>query len=335
MNSEDRIEAFEKLGKYIHAIDEVEFQEIAQRAKNENPWFTPESLRQAFKGLTKYLDKSNLEKWLARYNLTSQKPKVVAVVMAGNIPLVGFHDLLSVLISGHMIQIKPSSKDTFLLTYFLKKLVEIEPRFESFITITERLRDFNAVIATGSDNSARYFEYYFGKYPHVIRKNRTSCAVISGFESNEELMLLGADIFTYFGLGCRNVSKIYVPENYDFDKLLKSWEPYQDVMMLHKYHNNYDYQKSILLINRIPFFDSGFVLLQESEKLVSPISVVYYESYKDWDTLLRRLDQDKEKIQCVVGNVKHASVKIGQAQSPELWDYADQVDILKFLESLN
>jgi hypothetical protein len=334
MNLDERIAAFEKLGNYISAIDEGEFANITQRAKNENPWFTPESVRSAFTGISKFLNDSSLKTWVAKYQLKATNPKTVAVVMAGNIPLVGFHDLLCVLISGHRIQIKPSSKDTFLLNWIVTKLLEFEPRFADYITIAERLKDFDAVIATGSDNSARYFHYYFDKYPHIIRKNRTSCAVLSGFETNEELTLLGADVFTYFGLGCRNISKIYVPEQYDFSKLLKCWQPYSTVMLLHKYHNNYDYQKSILLVNRIPFVDSDFILLQESERLVSPISVLYYEYYKSWDSVLKRLEQEGDKIQCVVGNVKPANVRIGQAQSPELWDYADQIDTLNFLENL-
>jgi hypothetical protein len=336
MNLEDRVAAFEKLGKYISAIDEVEFSNIAQHARNENSWFTAESIRQAFSGISKFLDRESLSEWLSHYNFSGKQSRVIAVVMAGNIPLVGFHDLLCILISGNAIQIKPSSKDTFLLKHILQKLIEFEPRFASLITLnTDQLKNFDAVIATGSDNSARYFHYYFAKYPHVIRKNRTSCAILSGFETQEELTTLGADVFSYFGLGCRNVSKIYVPEEYDFIKLLKSWEPHEHVLMHHKYHNNYDYQKSILLVNRVPFLDSGFVILQENERLVSPISVVYYEYYKSWENVLKRLDDDKDKIQCVIGNVKPATIKIGQAQSPELWDYADQIDILRFLEQLN
>jgi hypothetical protein len=334
MNLDERIAAFEKLGNYISAIDEGEFRNLALQAKNENPWFTSESVRSAFSGIVKLLNGSDLKTWVGNYNLTNTNPKTVAVVMAGNIPLVGFHDLICVLISGHRLLIKPSSKDTFLLTLLVSKLCEIEPRFADAVTMAERLKDFDAVIATGSDNSARYFHYYFDKYPHIIRKNRTSCAVLSGFESEEELTLLGADVFTYFGLGCRNISKIYVPEQYDFSRLLKCWQPYAEVMMLHKYHNNYDYQKSILLVNQIPFVDSDFVLLQESDRLVSPISVLYYEYYKSWESVLKRLEDDADKIQCVVGNVKPANVRIGQAQSPELWDYADQIDTLKFLENL-
>lgn len=335
MNLSDRITAFEKLGNTLHAIDEVTFNSLALHAKNENSWFTEESIKHALQGIIKLLDGEKLREWVAQYDLTLTEPKIIAVVMAGNIPLVGFHDLLCILVSGHRIMIKPSSKDTFLLKYIINTLNEIEPDFTAFITIADRLKNFDAIIATGSDNSSRYFEYYFSKYPHIIRKNRTSCAILSGFETEQELQLLGTDVFTFFGLGCRNVSKIYVPMEYNFSNLIESWIPYQHVMIHHKYHNNYDYQKSILLVNRIPFLEGGFVLLQENERMVSPISVIYYEYYKDWESLLKKLDDQKDKLQCIVGNVKPASVKIGQAQSPELWDYADQIDIIKFLQQLN
>jgi len=336
MNTQDRIETFAKLGDYLSAIDEAGFNTIVENARNENSWFTKESITSAIHGLIKYLNKTDLENWTSPYNLTTVKPKKVAVIMAGNIPLVGFHDFLSVLISGHDILIKLSSKDKVLLQHLIQKLIEIEPAFDARITFGELLlKNFDAIIATGSDNSARYFHYYFDKYPNIIRKNRTSCAVLNGSESNEALKTLGVDVFTYFGLGCRNVSKIYVPKNYDPTLLLQNWSSYEDITHHHKYHNNYDYQKSILLINRSPFLDSGFVMLQENERLVSPISVVYYESYEDEDALALKLTEAKEKIQCIVGHATPASVPFGQAQSPALWDYADQIDTLKFLESLN
>jgi hypothetical protein len=334
MNLTDRIAAFEKLGKYINAIDEAEFNEIALTARNENSWFTEKSVKQSLAGIIKFLDAEKLTIWTSKYDFSELKPKTVAVVMAGNIPLVGFHDFLCVLISGHRIKIKLSSKDTFLTKLIIHKLIELEPRFSNFISFAEQLKDFDAVIATGSDNSGRYFEYYFKKYPHIIRKNRTSCAILTGFESDEELSTLGKDVFSYFGLGCRNVSKIYVPKEFDFPKMLKSWEGYQDIMIHHKYHNNYDYQKSILLVNRVPFLESECVLMQESTKLVSPISVLYYEYYDQWNDVLRRLAEDADKIQCIVGNAKPATVKIGTAQSPELEDYADHIDTLKFLSRL-
>lgn len=334
MNTEDRIEAFEKLGKYLAAIDKDEFKSLAGNAKNENSWFTEQSIQSAFEGLKHYLRPEHLRAWVSRYNLTNVNPQTVAVIMAGNIPLVGFHDFLAVLISGHNIQIKPSSKDTLLLTYLAQKLIAIEPRFSTRISFAEQLKNFNAVIATGSDNSSRYFQFYFGKYPHIIRRNRTSCAVLNGRESKEELHALGHDVFSYFGLGCRNVSKVFVPANYDLSHLLQSWEPFHDIIHHHKYHNNYDYQKSIMLVNRAPFLDSGFVMLQESEKLVSPIAVVYYETYEDEGALALKLTEARDKIQCIVGRTTPGAIPFGQAQSPALWDYADQVDTLKFLENL-
>ena len=254
--------------------------------------------------------------------------------VAGNIPLAGFHDLLSILVSGHALMAKLSSKDSVLPTFLADKLVEIEPKFAPAISLVPRLRGFDAVIATGSDNSARYFQYYFGKYPHIIRKNRTSCAILEGTENDEELRLLGKDVFSYFGLGCRNVSKIFVPEDFDPVRLVNAWDVYVDIIHHHKYHNNYDYQKSILLVNKIPFYDSGFVILQENEKLVSPISVVYLQRYTNLDALTTHLDEIEEKVQCIVGKTRPANVPFGQAQEPELWDYADAVDTMKFLEEL-
>lgn len=335
MNLEERIEAFAKLGSFLHAIDNETREEIIRNARNENAWFTDKSINLAFDGIIQMLDPAKLRAWTSRYDLDPKQVRTVATVMAGNIPLVGFHDFLSVLIGGHQIQIKPSSKDLFLLKFLIRSLTGIEPRLAERITVVDMLKNFDAVIATGSDNSARYFEYYFSRYPHIIRKNRSSCAILTGFETNEEFATLGKDVFSYFGLGCRNVSKVFVPEQFDFAKLFKNWSAYEDVILHHKYHNNYDYQKSILLVNNEPHLDSGYLLLRESEGLVSPISVLFYEYYSTWDGLCSRLESEKEKLQCIVGNAKPATVKIGSAQSPEVWDYADQIDTLEFLEKLD
>jgi hypothetical protein len=335
MVSEDRIKAFEKLGNYLSAIDRDELLMLSERARNENPWFTTDSVSLALSGTINYLNGNSLREWTSRYNLTGVNPKIVSIIMAGNVPLVGFHDFLSVLISGHSALIKLSSKDSLLLKFLTDKLVMIAPSFNDRIAFAEQLKNFDAVIATGSDNSARYFNYYFGKYPNIIRKNRTSVAVLTSRETNEELTLLGKDIFSYFGLGCRNVSKLFVPKQYDITQLFQHWNVYKDVIHHHKYCNNYDYQKSILLINREHFFDSEFVMLQESEKLVSPISVVYFERYADESDLALKLTSVRERIQCIVGSNRPATVQFGQAQTPLLWDYADRVDTLKFLEQLN
>lgn len=332
MNTEDRLEAFEKLGKYLSAIDEVALEELQQKVRHENPWFTAGSVQLALDGVKRYLEGAKLRKWISAYDVSPARPRTIAVVMPGNIPLAGFHDFLTVLMAGHSLMAKLSSKDSVLLTFVSEKLIALEPRFKPRIVLAAQLKNFDAVIATGSDNSSRYFQYYFGKYPHIIRKNRTSCAVLTGKESDTDLRLLGRDVFAYFGLGCRNVSKIYIPEGYDVLRLLKAWDIYVDIIHHHKYHNNYDYQKSILLVNKLPFFDSGFVILQENEKLVSPISVVYLERYKNAEELDVRLRAVSDKIQCIVGSSKPDHVPFGQAQQPELWDYADRVDTMVFLE---
>lgn len=335
MTLEQRISAFVKLGNHLSNLSQEGFESLALSARLENPWFTEANVKRSLEGVTRYLQDDKLREWTSRYALNPVQPKTVALVLAGNIPMVGFHDLLSVLISGHRAQLKFSSKDSKLIPYLIKHLIWFEPAFEKMIDVKEnKLENFDAVIATGSDNSARYFDYYFSKYPNIIRKNRTSCVVLNGHEPTEDIAALGEDIFSYFGLGCRNVSKAFVPEGYDLTKLLSAWDAYKDIIHHHKYCNNYDYQKSILLVNQVPFFDNGFILLQQNDKLVSPISVLYYEFYKDQTDLETKLNRDAEKIQCLVGNEKPANVSFGSAQYPDVWDYADNVDTLKFLEKL-
>jgi hypothetical protein len=333
MNIDQRLKAFAILGSSIKNIGQEEMQTLTLETRNENPWFTHDSVEMALKAIGELLNEDSLKKWVKNYNLSSS-PKRVALVLAGNIPMVGFHDLLCVLISGHRALLKLSSKDQFLMKWLINQLKEIEPAFSDQIEIVERLKDFDAVIATGSDNSSRYFEYYFAKYPHIIRKNRTSVGIITGSESEADLRALGKDVFTYFGLGCRNVSKLFVPDYYKFDRLFESWEVYADIINHHKYCNNYDYQKSILLVNRQDFLDNGFVIIQHSDKIVSPISVVYYDYYEDEIHLDERLKEVKDKTQVVVGNSPFAEVTFGQAQYPGLDDYADNFDTMKFLTEL-
>lgn len=311
------------------------FDSLADNAKLENPWFTKENVKLSLNGICQFLTTDILQQWTNRYSLSSAQPKTIGLVAAGNIPLVGFHDFLCILISGNRIQLKLSSKDSKLFNFIIQELLSLEPDFADRIVQKERLEDFDAIIATGSDNSARYFEFYFGKYRHIIRKNRTSVGIIDGNETDADLQSLGYDIFSYFGLGCRNVSKVYVPAGYDVTKLLASWDAFQETVYHHKYSNNYDYQKSILLVNGSPFLDNGFILLQENEKLVSPISVLYYEYYSNTTDLHAKLELNESKIQCVVGNQQPATIKFGQAQFPQVWDYADQLDTLKFLSELN
>jgi hypothetical protein len=336
MKLEERIEAFAALGNKIDQLIESEKEIIVDRAGQLNGWFTPESVLLSLTGIRQFLRKEVLTSWTANYNLTNQKEKIVGVAMAGNIPLVGFHDLLCILIAGHQIAAKKSSQDSYLITLLCDWLIELNPGFKSKIKFEERLNHVDAVIATGSDNSSRYFEYYFRKVPHIIRKNRSSCAVLMGEEDATVLTKLGKDVFSYFGLGCRNVSKIYVPENYDFPNLLDNWEIYQPISHHHKYANNYDYQKSIMLVNSTPFYDNGFVMLTESENLVSPISVIFYETYADLPDLNKKLVTHSDKIQCIVSanGWYEGSIPFGKAQLPEVTDYADQVDTMSFLASI-
>jgi hypothetical protein len=333
MTIEERIDAFSSLGLFLRQLSDDQFQTIAEQAAGENPWFTKENVRMAINGIITFLDKATLTTWVHRYS-PPPASRTIGLVMAGNIPLVGFHDLLCILISGHTAQIKLSSKDSALTKLLLNMLAEIQPAFKDKTQITERLKDFDAVIATGSDNSSRYFDYYFAKYPNIIRKNRTSLAVLTGHETEEELALLGKDIFSYFGLGCRNISKLMVPVHYDFTKFFESIEFYQPIINHHKYANNYDYQKSILLVNQVPFLDNGFMLLQESDRLVSPISVIFYEYFPDNDALTQKLADSRHKLQCIVGNTIHSTVRFGNAQFPTIEDYADDIDTMKFLSSL-
>ena len=332
----DRISAFKTIGSILQNLRDSEREEIYQRTRAENNWFTEKSIDLALAGVQRYLDEDKLRQWTQDLPDFPKTTKNVGVVMAGNIPLVGFHDFLTVLISGHRLWGKLSTQDTFLMKYVANLLTEIEPRFADYIVWVDKLKEADAIIATGSDNTSRYFEYYFAKYPHIIRKNRTGVGVLRGDESTEALQALGQDVFQYFGLGCRNVSKLWVPSDYDFTPLIEAWEVHQDVAYHHKYHNNYDYRKSILLVNGDPFLDTGFVILQESDALVSPISMIYYETYADESALAQRLVSQQEKVQCVVSDRSwwNDSFAFGEAQQPELWNYADGVDTLAFVNGL-
>lgn len=336
MNSEERVDAFGQLGSWLTNLPEAKIDELCTTASLQNPWFTAANVRLALKGIASLLETNKLKEWMGGYDLRQVNSKHVGVVMAGNIPLVGFHDALCVLMSGHRLKAKLSSQDSHLLPLLVNQLVSIESRFEGQFTFEERLNDIEAAIATGSDNTARYFEYYFRKMPHIIRKNRSSCAVMMGEEAEDQLAALGHDVFSYFGLGCRNVSKVYIPSNYDVGRLLKAWEPFAEIKNHHKYTNNYDYQKSILLVNQIPHFDNGSVLLTEHASLVSPIAVVYYQFYEDQKELQGMLRGQAEKLQCIVAanGWYPGSVPFGEAQRPGLSDYADHIDTMKFLSGL-
>ncbi|GET45010.1 acyl-CoA reductase [Capnocytophaga felis] len=312
------------------------FEEILVLAEQQNGWFTPENLQFACKSWAKALREENIRKWLEKYDLENVSPKKVAIIMAGNIPLVGFHDFLSVLVSGHKAIVKLSSEDKILLPFIADYLQHIEPAWqEQFIFTDERITDFDAVIATGSNNTARYFEYYFGKKPHIIRRNRNSVAVLTGKETEKELFELGKDIFTYFGLGCRSVSKLFVPQNYDFDRFFKSIYPFKDIINGQKYANNYDYNKAVYLMSLFKLRENGFLVLKEDASYASPIATLFYEYYDSSEGLKEKLQADRDKIQCVVAkDFIENEIPFGQTQAPQLWDYADGIDTVTFLTNL-
>lgn len=335
MNIQQRIESFSELGKIINNISEEAFEELCINARNNNSWFVEDSVKLALEGISRFLNKEDLENWISNYSF-SNSPKTIGIVMAGNIPLVGFHDLLCILISGNKPMIKVSSQDEYLIKYICQMLIDINGEFATRITFVEKLAGMDAIIATGSDNTSRYFEYYFSKYPNIIRRNRTSVGVLTGEETREDLKSLGNDIFAYFGLGCRNVSKIFIPKDYNLDEFFEGIEQYNEVRHHHKYNNNYEYNKSIYLVNNEKHLDNGFLLLKESSDIVSPISVLYYEYYDNQNALEHTLSKQIDKIQCIVSKngIWKNSFHFGLAQSPKLEDYADNVDTMKFLESL-
>ena len=336
MNHSERLAAFIALGQRLATISPDELTRLAARARNQNAWFDEPSVQAAVNGIAHLLAAEPLRHWAARYPTEPTSVRQIGVVMAGNIPLVGFHDLLCVLLSGHKLLAKLSADDTASMSWVMEELTRLEPRFADFIQVLPRLNAADAFIATGSDNTARYFEFYFGKKPHLIRRNRTSVAVLTGQETAAELARLGPDIFQYYGLGCRNVSKLFVPTGYDFVPLLDALQTYEGVLNHHKYNNNYDYNKSILLVNREPHFDNGFLLVRPSAALVSPISVVFYAEYRSEIDLVDQLTDIAAQTQCVVsaGARFAGSLPFGQAQSPAVDEYADGVDTMEFLAQL-
>ncbi|WP_395808295.1 acyl-CoA reductase [Daejeonella sp.] len=335
LTSKQRIMAFLQLGHILQNPDE-QLSSLIGSAKQYNAWFTPQSTAMAIHAIAGMLNESDLEKWINTNSDEPIKMNTIGLILAGNIPLVGFHDILCVLASGNKALIKLSSQDKQLIPYILHKLIEIEPGFKEQFEFIERLKDFDAVIATGSNNTSRYFEYYFSKVPHIIRKNRNSIAVLNGNENREELKCLGHDIFDYFGLGCRNVSKIYVPKGYNFNAFFESIEEFKVIADHHKYNNNYDYNKSIFLVNMDKHLDNGFLLLKEDKRMASPLAVVYYEEYESIQEAEKELSANKEGIQCIISSSELSMniLPFGQSQRPGLWDYADEIDTMAFLRGL-
>jgi hypothetical protein len=314
-----------------------EFEQLIQLSQSHNGWYTPEQVYFSIQSWAKALTQENLDQWTSSYDFTTTESKTIALILAGNIPLVGFHDFISVLVSGHNVLVKTSSDDQHLLPFLAKYLITVEPQLANKITFVEgKLENFDAVIATGSNNTARYFEYYFKDKPSIIRKNRNSVAVLNGQETKEQLIALGEDIFRYFGLGCRNVSKLFVPKGYSFDAFFEAIFEYQEVIHYEKYANNYDYNKAVFLMSNYKLLDNGFLTLKEDSSHASPISSVFYEYYDSLSEIEKRLESEAETIQCIVSNnLVQNSIPFGQTQRPQLWDYADHVDTISFSLTIN
>ncbi len=331
MNLHTRIEILVSLGNYLTQETDT-YQDTQFRAWAENKWFIPDYINLSGKAIAaKMLQKQTLLDIANQYQIPDQQsyPKTIGLVMAGNIPYVGLQDLICIFLSGHKVKIKASSKDTVLLKQLLLHLIHQHPETAEWISIQEMLKDCEAYIATGSDNSARYFEYYFSKYPHIIRKNRTSIALLDGTESHEELDQLADDIQLYFGLGCRNVTQIWVPQDYDFVPLLSALKKYDDYKNHDKYKNNFDYQLTIAIMNNRFYMSNDSIVLLENESPFSPISQLHYQHYDQKEKVIQQLD--REKIQCIVGK---GFIPFGKAQSPDLTDFPDGVDTLAFLINL-
>ena len=326
---EKRIDLLETLGKYLLS-DNEQWQEAKENAAYSNPWFTDEHIEIAVKNIADgFLDREKLNAWISNYSIPTESHKI-GIVMAGNIPLVGFHDFLCGFISGHDLYLKLSSKDEVLIKHLIGKIVEWHPEAEEKIHIADTLKNCDAYIATGSNNTARYFEQYFAKYPHIIRRNRTSVAILEGNESDEELQNLAKDVFSYYGLGCRNVTQVCIPEGYDLNRLLEAFKTNDEYMLHHKYKNNYDYHLALYLLNKIPYETNGSLLMVENNRTFSAVSVLHYRYYKNINDVIQELEHSRD-IQTIVGR---SLTPFGTSQTPSLNDYADRVDTMKFLCSL-
>ena len=349
---QNRIDAFVKLGHFLSQFsrNSVEkttniehndlffdgFKHQLKVAQENNSWFTKENILFSCESWAQALSEENIKKWISNEKIDKNQSKLVAIIMAGNIPLVGFHDFLSVLISGHSVLVKQSSNDKHLLPYLAKYLEYVHEDFKGNITFTEaKLESFDAVIATGSNNTARYFEYYFKDKPSIIRKNRNSVAVLTGNETDAQMQELSNDVFCYFGLGCRSVSKLYVPKGYNFDAFFNGMYQQKEIINNAKYANNYDYNKAVYLMSEFDILENGFLMIKEDASYASPIASIFYEYYDNIDNLKIKLWEEKDNVQCVVseGFVEN-EIAFGQTQNPQLWDYADGVNTLEFLANL-
>ena len=333
MNQFSNLEAKISIAVLHNDVFFNDFKQQIKRSQQQNGWFTKDNICYAINHWSKLLQKNNLKKWLAPYDIPVDNKKTVAIIMAGNIPLVGFHDFLSALVTGHSILIKQSTNDSHILPYLVAYLIHLVPSLKSKIKFTkDKLKGFDAVIATGSDNTARYFEAYFKNLPTIIRKNRNSVCILTGNESNHELKGLAEDIFRYYGLGCRSVSKLFVPKDYNFDNFFKAIYDWHPILNSAKYANNYDYNKAVYLMSEYQLIENGFLILKQDVSYASPIATLFYEFYEDLETLKSRLKSNALLIQCVVSKgITTSEVAFGSTQHPKLSDYADGLDTVDFL----
>jgi len=350
MNLQKRITAFTKLGTYINNVLQEtnreknfpDFQKALIKAETENQWFTGENILFALRAIGNMLKQEELVQWTNNYPALQNRnsPLNVGAIMAGNIPLVSFHDFLCILISGHIAQLRLSSKDSVLLQFLASKLISFEPEFSEYIFFLDKpIKNPDAIIATGSNNSSRYFDFYFAQFPHIIRRNRNSVAVLDGSESHQQLELLADDIFCYFGLGCRNITKLFVPKNYNFSKMLQIFDEskYSKIALHSKYSNNFNYYKTIYMMNLIPILENSIIILKEDTLAQSPPAVLFYEYYTDIKIINQNLLLNQNNLQCIVSansDIENA-LAFGTAQTPQLNEYADRIDTVKFLTELN
>ena len=340
MQLHNRIELLTTLGQRLKALDDPPISDVIHKAYLNNTWFAKDEIKKSLSAIRdEFLDMGKLKNWLKPYDISDQlSNKTIGIVMAGNIPLVGFHDLLCSFICGHKTMIKLSSKDDVLLPVIIDMMVDIDEQCAALFEQVDRLKGYDAVIATGGDTAAVHFEYYFRDYPHVIRKNRSSVAILDGSESEDDLQDLGQDVFDYFGLGCRSVSKVYLPKGYELKRLFESFYSFKEVIHHNKYKNNYDYNNATMILTNQQFLTNDFIILKEDELLGSRIATLHYEFYEDRAELIASLNSRKEELQCISAKSSidtELYVPLGQCQQPGLSDYADHVDTIKFLTALS
>jgi hypothetical protein len=337
MNLEKTISALHRVGQVFGNENSIDLQQTIAQAYAKNKWFDEDNTKMALSYWSKQLTTENLNRWVSEEGISNNSaPKTIGVIAAGNIPLVGLHDVISVLLTGNKVKVKLSSDDEVLMKFFIAQLIQAEPSLGQLIEVAEKIENIDAVIATGSNNTARYFEYYFNKYPHIIRKNRNSIAVLTGNESAETIQKIGGDILSYFGKGCRNITQLWLPKKYDLVPFLDHLQGFVDVVNHNKYANNYHYHKAILLMNKDEHLDTGFMLLREDKKIYSPIGMINYTYYNDMGEVKEFLAQNAEHIQCVVSEADSLpeAISAGETQNPKLWDYADGVNTISFLQKL-